>query len=349
MKIAPFRSMKQIKYFLTLIAFLNMLNLAAQTVVGDTIPHQKLPVQAFAAMPVFVGFSAENAFPHERTYRNLDQDKLNLAMKNCQVYSLYGAIPIVKKTKGFAANANFGYNLLQDKMGVAMFKDSIIANHFSKNGESVNIALNVSQQILLKKWNKKLRISASYNISGRGITRFEKETQRGLFTTTYPFKMTKDKMFLLGVLGTVGKDVRLPVLPIVGYFTRLTNHLNVELLFPVFGQLRYVFSPRSAVLLGAKVGNRSPFLGLETPILQSPDDALVINSQNLRYYFNVEKAVNNYLWFHGEVGYNQSFRETLNTHYLGLQNGVFAGERYGYMYAKVGVFVRPVFGTIKTK
>lgn len=341
--------MNQTKYFFIVIVFANVLNINAQTTVNDSIDQQKLPVQAFAIMPVFVGLSAENAFPHERSYQNLDQDKLNLSLKNSQVYSLYGSLPIVKSKQGFAAKVNFGYHLFQDKIGVLQFNDSIMGNNLSANGSSVNLALNVSQQILLKKWNKKLRISASYNISGRGITHFEKETQRGIFTATYPFIRTKDKLLLLGIVGFAGKDVRLPVLPIVGYFTRLSPHLNVELLFPVFGQLRYVFSPRTSIVLGTKVGARSPFLGLETPILQSPDDALVVNSRNLRYYLNVEKAINNYLWFHGEVGYSQSLKENLNSSYLSLQNGIFTGQPYGYMYAKVGVFVRPVFGTVKAK
>ncbi len=91
-------------------------------------------------------------------------------------------------------------------------------------------------------------------------------------------------------------------------------------------------------------------MGLEMPILQNPDDALAINSQNMQYYLNVEKAVNNYLWFHGELGYNQRLKETLNASYLGLSNQVFTGEgRDGYMYAKIGMFIRPVFGTTKAK
>jgi hypothetical protein len=342
--------MNKFKCLLTAIALVIAPNLTAQDVLNDSTAQKKLPVQAFAAMPILVGLSAENAFPHEKKYQTIGDDALNLSMKNCQVYSIYGSLPIIKRTKGFAAKANFGYNVFKDNIGTMVSNDSIIANNTEALGSSVNVALHLSQQILFKKWNKKLTLAASYNISGRGITHFEKETQRGIFTATFPLKMTKDNMLLVGAVGTVGKNVQLPVLPIVVYFTRLSNHLNVELLFPVFAQLRYVISPRSAVLLGAKIANRAPFMGLEMPILQNPDDALAINSQNLRYYLNVEKAVNNYLWFHGEVGYNQRLKETLNASYIGLSNQVFTGEgRDGYMYAKIGMFIRPVFGTTKAK
>lgn len=341
--------MNKFKCFLTIAVMAIAYPLAAQVLKNDSTIQHKLPVQAFVAMPIFVGLSAENAFPHERNYADTNSDSLNLSLKNSQVYSIYGALPLIKRTKGFGAKINFGYNLFKDNIGTTTLNDSIITHNTPELGSSINIALHVSQQILLKKWNKKLTIGASYNISGRDITHFEARTQRGIFTATYPLLRTKDDMLLVGALGIVGKNVKLPVLPIVAYFTRLNKHLNVELLFPVFGQLRYVVSSRSSVLLGAKLGNRSPFLGLETPILQSPDDAISINSQNLRYYLNAEKALNNYLWLQAEVGYNQSLKETLNTSYLNLQNQTFTGQRSGYMYAKIGVFIRPVFGTIKAK
>jgi hypothetical protein len=341
--------MKTCNYFFTTIALVSSLHLTAQEVANDSTTRHKLPVQAFAAMPLLVGFSAENAFPHEKKYGATGNDSLDLSMKNSQVYSIYGSLPIIKRTKGFAAKFNFGYNVFKDNIGTTMLNDSIANYNTEKNGASVNIALHVSHQFLFKKSNKKLTLAASYNISGRGITHFDKETQRGIFTATYPLFITKDNMLLLGAVGMVGKNIELPVLPLVIYFTRLSKHLNIELIFPVFAQLRYVHSARSSVLLGAKIGNRSPFLGLETPILPSPDDALVINSQNLRYYLNAEKAVNNYLWLHGEVGYSQSLKESLNTSYLNLPNQLLEGERNGYIYAKIGLFIRPVFGTIKAK
>lgn len=344
-----FINMKVHNYFLVFIALANSFNLTAQAVANDSTARHKLPVQAFAAMPLLVGFSAENAFSHEKEYRTTGGDDLNLSMKNSQVYSIYGSLPIIKRTKGFAAKVNFGYNLFKDNIGTTTLNDSIIPNNTPELGSSINIALHLSQQFLFKKPNKKLTIAASYNISGRGITHFDKETQRGIFTATYPLFITKDNMLLLGAVGMLGKNIESPVLPLVIYFTKLSKHLNIELIFPVFAQLRYAHSARSSVLLGARIGSRSPFLGLETPILQSPDDALVTNSQNLRYYLNAEKAVNNYLWLQGEVGYSQSLKESLNTPYLNLPNQLLEGERNGYIYAKIGLFIRPVFGTIKAK
>ncbi|HNL06277.1 MAG TPA: hypothetical protein PKH93_01815 [Chitinophagales bacterium] len=342
--------MNRFKCFLSAIITLAIsLQVTAQEVANDSTAQQQLPVQAFAAMPVLLGFSAENALPHEKNYLDTNNKNLNLSMKNSQVYSLYGALPIVKRTKGFGAKINFGYNLFKDNIATTTFNDSVLLHNTPAFGSSTIISLHVSQQILFKKANKKLTLAASYNISGRDIAHFEPATQRGIFTATYPLRMTKNNMLLLGAVGMVGKDIKLPVLPIVIYFTRLNKHLNIELLFPVFGQLRYVVSPRSSLVLGAKIGNRSPFLGLETPILQSPDDALVINSQHLRYFMNIEKALNNYLWLHGEMGYSQSLKENLNTSYLHLPNQSFAGQHNGYMYAKVGVFIRPVLGTIKAK
>lgn len=336
--------------FGTVMALAISVNLTAQQAANDSTLQKKLPVQAFAAMPILVGLSAENAFPHEKKYQTIDGNALNLSMKNCQVYSLYGSLPLMKRTKGFAAKINFGYNVFKDNFGAIVSNDSIIASNTDELGSSVITTLHLSQQILFKKCNKKLTLAALYSISGSGITHFETKTQRGTFTATFPLKMTKDNMLVLGIVGVVGKNVKLPILPIVTYFTRLNSHVNVELLFPIFAQLRYVSSARTDVLLGAKIGTRTPFMGLEMPILQDPNDALVFRSQNLRYYLNIEKAVNNYLWFHAEVGYNQRLKEGLNASYVGLSNKIFIGEGGGgYPYAKIGIFIRPVFGTTKTK
>jgi hypothetical protein len=102
-------------------------------------------------MPILVGLSAENAFPHEKKYQTIDDDALNLSMKNCQVYSIYGSLPIIKRTKGFAAKANFGYNVFKDNIGTMVSNDSIIANNTESLGSSVNTAIHLSQQIFVQK------------------------------------------------------------------------------------------------------------------------------------------------------------------------------------------------------
>ena len=148
---------------------------------------------------------------------------------------------------------------------------------------------------------------------------------------------------------SVGKNVKQPILPIVAYFTRLGSHLNLEAILPVSTQLRYVISPKSSVLLGARLGTRTPFMDSEIPVLQSTDDALEFKSQNLRYYLNAEKALNKLFWLQGEIGYNRNIKEAIITSNVDLRNRVYVGEGFGYMYAKIGVFARPVFGTIKPK
>ena len=58
--------MNKFKCLLTAIALVIAPNLTAQDVLNDSTAQKKLPVQAFAAMPILVGLSAENAFPHEK-------------------------------------------------------------------------------------------------------------------------------------------------------------------------------------------------------------------------------------------------------------------------------------------
>ena len=341
--------MNKPKFFLTAIVYAITFNLAAQNAVNDSIISKKLPVQAFAAMPVLLGVSIENAFPHDKKYRTFAKNELTLPMQNCQAYSLYGSLPIIKKSKGFSAKINFGFNVFKDNIGTTTFKDKVIIDDVEGTGTSANTSLNISQQILFKKWQKKLTLSAAYSISGKGIGSLETQSQKGIFSATLPLKMTPDAMFLIGAVGIVGKNVKQPILPIVAYFTRLGSHLNLELIVPVSGQLRYVISPKSSVLLGARIGSRTPFMDTEIPVLQSTDDALEFKSQNLRYYLDVEKAVNKFLWLHGEVGYNRNIKEALITSNVDLRNRVFIGDGFGYVYARVGAFIRPVFGAIKPK
>jgi hypothetical protein len=339
--------MNKPQYFLAAIVFAFTLKLAAQNAVNDSINQKKLPVQAFAAMPVLLGVDVENAFPHEKKYRTFAKNELTLPMTNSQTYSIYGSLPIIKKTKGFSAKFNFGFNVFKDNIGSTTFKDQIIIDDVEGTGTSANTSLNISQQILFKKWKKKLTLSAAYSISGKGIASLEKQSQKGIFSATLPLKMSPDAMFLIGAVGIVGKNVKKPILPIVAYFTKFGSHLNLELIVPVSGQLRYVISPKSSVLMGARIGTRTPFMDMDIPVLQSTDDALEFKSQNLRYYLNVEKAVSKLFWLHGEVGYNRNIKEAIITSNVDLRNRVFVGEGFGYMYAKIGVFVRPVFGMIK--
>jgi hypothetical protein len=343
--------MNCIKYFsIIIIIVCNItLNLSAQEAVKDSVIHKRLPVQAFAAMPVLLGVGIENAFPHDKKYKTFAQKELTLPMQNSQVYNIYGSLPIIKKTKGFSAKINFGFNVFKDNIGTSTFNDQIIIDDVEGVGTSANTALNISQQILFKNWNKKLTLSATYSISGKGIGSLEKQSQKGIFSATLPLKMTADNMIILGALGIVGKNVKKPILPIVAYFGRLGGHLNVELFVPVSAQLRYVISSKSSVLLGARIGSRTPFMDTEIPTLQSTDDALEFKSQNLRYYIDVEKAVNKLLWLHAEVGYNRNIKEALITSNVDLRNRVFVGEGFGYTYAKIGAFIRPVFGMIKPK
>ncbi len=323
------------------------LNLTAQNAVNDSIIPKKLPVQAFAAMPVLLGISVENAFPHEKKYRTFAKNELTLPMQNSQAYSIYGSLPLIKKTKGFSAKINFGFNVFKDNIGTTTFKDKVIIDDVEGTGTSANTSLNISQQILFKKWKKKLTLSAAYSVSGKGIASFETQSQKGIFSATLPLKMTPDALFLIGAVGIVGKNIKQPILPLVAYFTRLGSHLNLELILPVSGQLRYVISPKSSVLLGARIGTRTPFMDTEIPVLQSTDDALEFKSQNLRYYLDVEKAVNKLFWLHGEIGYNRNIKEAIITSNVDLRNRVFVGDGFGYMYARIGVFMRPVFGMIK--
>jgi hypothetical protein len=344
-----FKMMNLPKYFLTAIICAVALNLPAQNAANDSIAPKRLPVQAFAAMPVLLGISAENAFPHDKKYRTFANSELTLPMTNSQAYGIYGSLPIIKKTKGFSAKANFAYNVFKDNIGTTTFNDQVLIEDIEGTGTSANTSLNISQQILFKKWQKKLTLSAAYSVSGKGFGSFKKQSQKGVFSATLPLKMSPDAMFLIGAVGFVGKNVKRPILPIVAYFTRLGSRLNVELILPVSGQLRYVISPKSSVLLGARIGTRTPFMDTEIPVLQSTDDALEFKSQNLRYYLNAEKAVNKFLWLQAEIGYNRNIKEALITSNVDLRNRVFIGEGFGYMYARIGAFVRPVFGTIKSK
>jgi hypothetical protein len=341
--------MKTPPYFFAVTFCVCTLNLNAQNPVLDSLSPKKLPVQAFAAMPVLLGISMENAFPHDKKYRTFANNELTLPMKNSQSYSIYGSLPIIKKTKGFSAKINFGFNLFKDNIGKTTFNDHAIIDDIEATGTSANTSFNISQQFLFKKWKKKLTISAAYSLSGKGITSLESNSQKGIFSATLPLKMSRNSMFLIGAVGIVGKNVKQPILPIVVYFTRLSNHLNLELIFPVSGQFRYVISPKSSVLFGARLGARTSFMEAEIPVLQNTDDALEFKSQNFRYYINAEKAVNKLCWLNMEIGYNRNIKEAIITSNVDLRNRVYVGEGFGNVYAKIGVFIRPVFGMIKPK
>ena len=76
--------MNYTKYFLTTIVFAISLNLTAQNAINDSIVQKRLPVQAFAAMPVLLGVDVENTFPHDKKYRTFAKNELSLPMKNSQ-------------------------------------------------------------------------------------------------------------------------------------------------------------------------------------------------------------------------------------------------------------------------
>lgn len=343
--------MNPLKYVLTIVLILCLFKLTAQQLTTDSITQKRLPVQAFAAMPILLGVSIENAFPHDRNYQTFAQNELKLPLNNSQTYSLHGSLPIIRKAKtnGFSAKLNFGYNVFKEHIGTTTFNERIVLDDVNATGTSANVSLNLSQQFLFKKWKKKLTLSGAYSISGKGFGSLRNQSQKGVFSATLPLKMNRDVLFLIGAVGIVGKNIKQPILPIVAYFTRLGSHLNLEVIAPISAQLRYVISPRSSILLGARIGTRTPFLDKEIPILQSTDDALEFKSQNLRYYLNIEKALSNLVWFNAEVGYNRNMKEALFTSNVNLRNRVFIGNEFGYSYAKIGVFIRPVFGTFHRK
>lgn len=337
------------KHFVTSICVFVAFSASAQQISKDTTIQQKrkLPVQAFAAMPILLGVSVENAFAHDRKYTTFAQNELTLPMKNGQTYTLHGSLPVIKKTKGFSAKLNFAYNVFKDNIGATAFNERVLIDDVEETGTSANVSFNVSQQFLFKKWKKKLTLAASFSTSGKNFSRFQKKSNKGIFSATLPLKMTADNMFLIGAVGIVGKNIDKPVLPIVAYFGRLGKHLNIETVLPLYAQFRYVISPKSTVMLGARFGTRTPFMDREIPVLQSTDDALEFKSQNLRYYLNAEKAVSKLMWLNVEVGYNRDVKAALITSNVDLRNRIFVSNGFGYTYAKVGLFLRPVWGTLK--
>lgn len=332
------------KYAFILVFILSAFNVIAQQRQQDAVVQRKIPVQAFAAMPVLLGVNIENAFPHDRKYQTFTGNNLDLPLKNGQQYTIHGSLPLIRKRKGFSAKVNFAYNLFKDNIGTTTFNEQVLIDDIESTSTSANVSLNLSQQFLFKKWKKKLTISGAFSASGKNLASFQKRSNRGIFSATLPLKMTKDEMFLIGGLGIVGKNIPRPITPIVAYFTRLGSHLNLEVILPISAQFRYVVSNKSSILVGARIGTRTPFMDQEIPVLQDTDDALAFKSKNLRYYVNVEKAVGKLLWINAEVGYNRNIKEAIIAPTIDPRNRVFLGNNFGYTYAKIGLFMRPVFG-----
>ncbi len=344
------KTMHPTKFLLAAILMLATLNLNAQGLTTDTtIVKKKIPVQAFAAMPVLLGINVENAFAHDRKYQTFTQNELTLPLKNGQNYTLFGSLPFIRKRKGFSAKVNFAYNIFKDNIGTTTFNEQVLLEDVESTASSANVSFNISQQFLFKKWKKKLTLSAAFSASGKNLANFQKRSNRGIFSATLPLVMNKDRMFLIGAVGIVGKNIPKPILPVVAYFTRLGSHLNIEIILPISAQFRYVVSPKSSIMLGARIGTRTPFMDQEIPVLQSTDDALEFKSKNLRYYLNAEKAIGKLVWLNAEVGYNRNMKEALIAPSVNPRNRVFLGSEFGYTYAKVGVFLRPVFGAFKLK
>lgn len=331
------------KYVLILVFFLSTFKVTAQQQ-SDTLPQQKIPVQAFAAMPVLLGVNVENAFPHDRKYQTFTGNNLNLPLRNGQQYTLHGSLPMIRKKKGFSAKLNFAYNIFKDNIGTTTFNEQVLIDDVESTATSANISLNFSQQFFFKKWKKKLTLSAAFSASGKNLANFQKRSNRGIFSATLPLKMTKDEMFLIGGLGIIGKNIPRPITPIIAYFTRLGRHLNLEVILPISAQFRYVISNKSSILLGVRIGTRTPFMDQEIPVLQDTDDALAFKSKNLRYFLNVEKAMGKLVWLNVEIGYNRNMKEALIAPAIDPRNRVFVGNNFGYTYAKIGLFLRPVFG-----
>ncbi len=337
------------KYVFITVFLLSTFALSAQTAPQDSTAKRKIPVQAFAAMPILLGVNVENAFSHDRKYKTFTGNDLDLPFENGQNYTIFGSLPLIRKQKGFSAKVNFAYNVFKDNIGTTTFNEQIIVDDVEGTSTSANVSFNISQQFLFKKWKKKLTLSAAFSASGKNLANFQRKTNRGIFSATLPLKMTKDNMFLIGAIGIVGKNIPRPVLPIVAYFTRLGSHLNLEVILPVSAQLRYVISPKSSIIAGARIGTRTPFMDQEIPVLQETDDALAFKSKNLRYYVNAEKALGKLVWVNAEVGYNRNIKEALIAPTIDVRNRFFLGDGFGYTYAKIGIFVRPVFGMLKKR
>ena len=317
----------------------------AQLIIKDSLPPKKIPVQAFAAMPVLLGLDIENDFAHDRNYRTFTQNELTLPIQSSQVYTLHGSLPVIRKTKGFSAKLNFAYNVFKENIGSTSFNERVVLDGIEEIGNSAHLSVNVSKQILFKKWKKKLTLSGTFATSGKGFASLQKKTNKGIFSATLPLKMTPNQMFLIGAVGIVGNNIDKPLLPVVAYFGRLGPHLNAELIFPISAQFRYVFSNKGSLMIGSRIGTRTPFLDREIPIIQATDDALEFKSQNLRFYLNAEKALNKMVWINAEIGYNRNIKAALVTSNIDIRNRIFVGEDFGYGYVKIGVFIRPVFGS----
>jgi len=108
------------KFLIATILTLATFNLNAQGLTTDTIVKKKIPVQAFAAMPILLGINVENAFSHDRKYQTFTQNELTLPLKNGQNYTLFGSLPLIRKRKGFSAKLNFAYNLFKDNIGTTV-------------------------------------------------------------------------------------------------------------------------------------------------------------------------------------------------------------------------------------
>ena len=51
------------------------------------------------------------------------------------------------------------------------------------------------------------------------------------------------------------------------------------------------------------------------------------------------------VWINAEIGYNRNIKAALVTSNIDIRNRIFVGEDFGYGYVKIGVFIRPIFGS----
>lgn len=332
-------------YFMPFVCLCLVFHAQAQT--KDTLGQPPLPVFAFAAMPTFLGVQFQNAFSHDRQYTTFGQQELSLPIDNGKQFRIYGSLPVLKKRKGFGVKLNFAYDHFKNKIGETTLNDEVVIENAEAKLTNAHLALNLSQEIVFKKWKKKLILSASYSTTGKGYG--DLSIHRGIFSANLPLRVKANSLFLIGVTGIVGKNIKQPIIPTIAYFTKLGKAINLELIYPVSAQLRYVVSPRANFTMGAKTGSQTPYLDKEILALQSFDDALEFKSKNLRYYLSAEKTISKMIWLNLEVGYNKSLKSALITPNVDPRNRFFVGSDFEHMYAKIGIFMRPLFGFRKRK
>jgi Domain of unknown function (DUF6268) len=199
------------------------------------------------------------------------------------------------------------------------------------------------------KSKKYFMLRASFDLNGDyGSKKFgKKEFLKFSVTPLIGWKKNENLSYALGFSYgyTFGKPL---ILPVISFNKNFNCHWGLESLLPINIRLRYTSNEKNYLYAGLELSGASYRLDNAGTAFSNYDKLHLFRSE-LRYTFNYEREIHDWLWFGVEAGYRQNFRFNLTNGSSGKSDVIISNKLKGAPLINASIFVVPPQSFLKKK